>query len=169
MIPFGHKGKGAKQSPLLTSMLSYFHNPAVGTPVAIRMPYSMYDNGKQMAGEGAGWLGAKHDPVLLRTPAGKAYAGVNRYSDKELNLKLNLSEKWATGTSFEQLEDTLSWRVGHQTAYDQQSLQANGFDILLVRLFARPMESEDPRIRAMYGDQGGAKPSFTSVGGGRVP
>ena len=90
-------------------MLSYFHNPTVGTPAAIRMPYSMYDNGKQMAGEGAGWLGAKHDPVLLRTPAGKAYAGVNRYSDKELNLKLNLSEKRVGNRNelLEQLEDTL--------------------------------------------------------------
>jgi hypothetical protein len=143
-------------------MLSYFHNPAVGTPSAIRMPYSMFDNGKQMAGEGAGWLGTKHDPVLLRTPAGKPYAGVNRYSDKELNLTLNLTEKRVGNRNalLEQLEDTLAWRVGHETAYDQlDHYRRMASDILLgspVRK-AYDLESEDPRIRTMYGDHMGGQ------------
>ena len=58
----GIKAKSRNNWPSLASMISYFHNPAAGTPRAIRMPYSMYDNGTQMAGEGAGWLGAKLDP-----------------------------------------------------------------------------------------------------------
>ena len=66
----GIKAKSRENWPSLTSMLSRFHNPAIGTPAAIRMPYSMYDNGTQMAGEGAGWLGSNYDPILLRTPAG---------------------------------------------------------------------------------------------------
>ena len=89
----GIKAKGRNNHPSLTSMLSYFHDPAVGTPAAIRMPYSMYDNGRQMAGEGAGWLGAKYDPVLMRTPGGEPYGGVSRFDDPALNLKLNLKKR----------------------------------------------------------------------------
>ena len=49
----------------------------------------------------------------------------------------------------EQLEDTLAWRVGHQTAYDQlDHYRRMASDILLgspVRK-AYDLESEDPRI-----------------------
>ena len=100
---------------------------------------------------------------------GKAYAGVNRYSDKELNLKLNLSEKRVGNRNelLEQLEDTLAWRVGHETAYDQlDHYRRMASDILLgspVRK-AYDLESEDPRIRAMYGDHMGGKAFFFHVG-----
>ena len=158
----GIKAKGRNNHPSLTSMLSYFHDPAVGTPAAIRMPYSMYDNGKQMAGEGAGWLGSKHDPILLRTPAGEPYGGVNRYTDRELNLLLNLEKERVSGRNalLEQLEGTLSARVGSGTAYDQlDHYRKMASDILLgspVRK-AYDLESEDPRIRAMYGDHMGGQ------------
>ncbi len=158
----GIKAKGRNNHPSLTSMLSYFHDPAVGTPAAIRMPYSMYDNGKQMAGEGAGWLGSKHDPILLRTPAGEPYGGVNRYTDRELNLLLNLEKERVSGRNalLEQLEGTLSARVGSGTAYDQlDHFRKMASDILLgspVRK-AYDLESEDPRIRAMYGDHMGGQ------------
>ncbi len=158
----GIKAKGRNNHPSLTSMLSYFHDPAVGTPAAIRMPYSMYDNGKQMAGEGAGWLGSKHDPILLRPPAGEPYGGVNRYTDRELNLLLNLEKERVSGRNalLEQLEGTLSARVGSGTAYDQlDHYRKMASDILLgspVRK-AYDLESEDPRIRAMYGDHMGGQ------------
>ena len=158
----GIKAKGRNNHPSLTSMLSYFHDPAVGTPAAIRMPYSMYDNGKQMAGEGAGWLGSRHDPILLRTPAGEPYGGVNRYTDRELNLLLNLEKERVSGRNalLEQLEGTLSARVGSGTAYDQlDHFRKMASDILLgspVRK-AYDLESEDPRIRAMYGDHMGGQ------------
>ncbi len=158
----GIKAKGRNNHPSLTSMLSYFHDPAVGTPAAIRMPYSMYDNGKQMAGEGAGWLGSKHDPILLRTPAGEPYGGVNRYTDRELNLLLNLEKERVSGRNalLEQLEGTLSARVGSGTAYDQlDHYRKMASDILLgspVRK-AYDLDSEDPRIRAMYGDHMGGQ------------
>ena len=158
----GIKAKGRNNHPSLTSMLSYFHDPAAGTPAAIRMPYSMYDNGKQMAGEGAGWLGSKHDPILLRTPAGEPYGGVNRYTDRELNLLLNLEKERVSGRNalLEQLEGTLSARVGSGTAYDQlDHYRKMASDILLgspVRK-AYDLESEDPRIRAMYGDHMGGQ------------
>lgn len=43
------KAKGRKNWPSITSVISHFHRPLAGIPNAIRMPYSMYDNGRQMA------------------------------------------------------------------------------------------------------------------------
>ena len=158
----GIKAKGRENWPSLTSMLSYFHNPAAGTPAAIRMPYSMYDNGTQMAGEGAGWLGPNHDPILLRTPAGKPYGGVNRFTDRELNIKLNVEEHRVSNRNslLEQLEDTLGQRIGSDVAYDRlDHYRRMAADMLLgspVR-DAYDLEKEDPRIRKMYGDHMGGQ------------
>ena len=158
----GIKAKSRNNWPSLTSMLGYFHNPAVGTPAAIRMPYSMYDNGTQMAGEAAGWLGPNHDPILLRTPAGKPYAGVNRYTDRELKLKLNVPEQRVSDrrSLLQQLNESLGWRVGDDVAYDRlDHFGRMAADMLLgspVRK-AYDLESEDPRIREMYGDHMGGQ------------
>ena len=158
----GIKAKSRENWPSLTSMLSYFHNPAVGTPAAIRMPYSMYDNGTQMAGEGAGWLGPDYDPILMRTPAGKPYAGVNRYTDRELNIKLNVEKERVSNRNslLEQLEDTLGQRIGSEVAYDRlDHFRQMAADMLIgspVR-DAYDLEKEDPRIREMYGDHMGGQ------------
>ena len=63
--PVGAKPKSNKNWPSLASMMSYFHNPAAGTPRAIRMPYSMFDNGGQQSGEHGGWLGSQYDLSLI--------------------------------------------------------------------------------------------------------
>jgi hypothetical protein len=47
------------------------------------------DNGTLQAGENAGWLGSAFDPVIIRTPRGKAFAGVSRDLGAPV---LNLSE-----------------------------------------------------------------------------
>ena len=158
----GIKAKSRENWPSLTSMLSRFHNPAIGTPAAIRMPYSMYDNGTQMAGEGAGWLGSNYDPILLRTPAGKAYGGVNRFTDRELNLKLNVQEHRVSNRNslLEQMDHDLGQRIGSAAAYDQlDHFRRMAADMLIgspVR-DAYDLEKEDPRIRAMYGDHMGGQ------------
>jgi len=158
----GIKAKSRENWPSLTSMLSRFHNPAIGTPAAIRMPYSMYDNGTQMAGEGAGWLGSNYDPILLRTPAGKAYGGVNRFTDRELNLKLNVQEHRVSNRNslLEQMDHDLGQRIGSDVAYDQlDHFRRMAADMLIgspVR-DAYDLEKEDPRIRSMYGDHMGGQ------------
>ena len=126
------------------------------------MPYSMYDNGRQMAGEGAGWLGAKYDPILMRTPAGEPYGGVSRYDDPALNLKLNLEKERISDrlTLLEQLDQSLGQKVGDSTAYEKlDHYRQMAADMLLgspVRE-AYDLELEDQRIRDMYGDHIGGQ------------
>ena len=154
----GVKAKGRKNWPSLASMISYFHNPAKGTPRAIRMPYSMFDNGGQQAGEGAGWMGSKYDPILVRTPAGEPWRGVNRYTDRELNLKLNL--KKTRITQRRNLLDQLDNTGTEETAYNQLDHYSRmAADMLLgspVRE-AYDLEKEHPKIRAMYGNHMGGQ------------
>ena len=158
----GIKAKSRENWPSLTSMLSRFQDQTAGTPTAIRMPYSMYDNGTQMAGEGAGWLGSNYDPILLRTPAGKPYGGVNRFTDRELNLKLNVQEHRVSNRNslLEQMDHDLGQRIGSDIAYDQlDHFRRMAADMLIgspVR-DAYDLEQEDPRIRAMYGDHMGGQ------------
>ncbi len=156
------KAKSRSNWPSLASMISHFHNSDAGTPRAIRMPYSMYDNGTQMAGEGAGWLGSKYDPILMRTPAGQPYGGVSRYTDRELNLKLNLDKRRVSDrrTLLEQLDNTLGQRRGSETEYEKlDHYRRMAADMLLgspVRE-AYDLEKEDPRIRDLYGDHMGGQ------------
>ena len=156
------KAKGRKNWPSITSVISHFHRPLAGIPNAIRMPYSMYDNGRQMAGESAGWLGAKHDPILMRTPAGEPYVGVNRYDDPALNLKLNIDRQriYERLNLLEQLDHSLGQRLGNSTAYEKlDHYRQMAADMLLgspVRE-AYDLEKEDHRIRDMYGNHIGGQ------------
>ena len=159
----GHKPEGGIKAgkrtnwPSLPAMLGRFQEAKVGTPNAIRMPYSMYDNGTQMAGEDAGWLGFNYDPILIKTPAGKPFRGVTRYNDPELNLKLNLEkERVQTRRALlENLEQDLRHPASIESEYDQMDhFRRMATDMLLdspVRE-AYDLELEDPRIRTMYSD-----------------
>lgn len=64
--------------PSLAAMVSSFRRPQAGMPPSIRLPYPLVDNGTLQAGESAGWLGVAHDPIVIRTPKGKAFGGVSR-------------------------------------------------------------------------------------------
>ena len=156
------KAKGRKNWPSITSVISHFHRPIAGVPGAVRMPYSMYDNGRQMAGEGAGWLGGKYDPILMRTPAGEPYGGVSRFDDPALHLKLNLEKERISDrlTLLEQLDQSLGQRLGDSTAYEKLDYYRQmAADMLLgspVRE-AYDLETEDQRIRDMYGDHIGGQ------------
>lgn len=64
--------------PSLAAVISKFRSAAGGLPRSIRLPYPMVDNGTLQAGEYGGWLGAKYDPIVMRTPAGKEFDGYSR-------------------------------------------------------------------------------------------
>ncbi len=153
----GLKAKKRGNWPSLTAMISKFQDAQSGTPRAIKLPYSMYDNGTLMAGEYGGWLGSKYDPVLMKTPAGEPFRGVTRYTDRELNLKLNLKKQRISDRQglLEELDSTHGQKEGSELVYDQlDHYRRMAADMLLgspVR-DAYDLEKEDPRVRAMYGD-----------------
>lgn len=64
--------------PSLAAMVSKFRKPQKGMPPALRLPYPLVDNGTLQAGESAGWMGQVYDPIVVRTPRGKAFGGVSR-------------------------------------------------------------------------------------------
>jgi len=159
----GHKPEGGIKAgkrtnrPSLTAMIGRFQGVRPGTPNAVRMPYSMYDNGTQMAGEDGGRLGFNYDPILIRTPAGKPFRGVTRYTDRELNLKLNMEKARVVKrrTLLEELEQDLAYPASVESEYDQldhfRKMAANMLLESPVR-DAYDLEREDPRVRMMYGD-----------------
>ena len=162
----GHKLAGGPMSrakslsnwPSMAAMISRFHDPEIGTPGAIRLPYSMYDNGTLMAGEYGGWLGSNYDPILIPTPAGKPFQGVSRYTGRELKLKLNVKQKRMSQRL--SLLQQLDRRVGSETQYDQlDKFRRIAADMLIGTGIqeAYDLEREDPRIRQMYGDHIGGQ------------
>jgi hypothetical protein len=156
--PPGLKALNRTNSPSLAALMGRFQDPDSGTPNAIRVPYNMYDNGTLMAGEYAGWLGADYDPILMRTPTGKPFRGVSRYTSRELDLKLNLNKERLLQR--QTLQSQLERVVGQTAEYDRiDRFRQMAADMLLgsdVR-DAYNLENEDPRIRAMYGDHIGGQ------------
>lgn len=153
----GIKAKSRKSWPSITSMISKFNEPRAGTPRAIKLPYSMYDNGTLMAGDYGGWLGSAYDPVIMRTPAGEPFQGVTRYTDKALNLELNLEKHRIQDRSslLNQLDTRLGQTNGNSTVYDQlDRYRKMAADLLLGSPVhdAYNLEKEDQRVRDMYGD-----------------
>jgi len=153
----GLKAKKRNNWPSLTSMISRFNEPLAGTPKAIKLPYSMYDNGTLMAGDYGGWLGSAYDPVIMKTPAGEPFQGVTRYTDKALNLKLNVKKNRIKERSslLNDLDNQLGSKKGTGTEYDQlDRYQQMAADLLLGSPVhdAYDLEKEDQRVRDMYGD-----------------
>jgi len=156
--PGGVKAKNRENWPSVGAMVSRFQEPMAGTPAAIRLPYSMYDNGTLMAGEYGGWLGPDYDPVLMKTPDGKPFGGVSRYTNRELDLKLHLQKDRILER--QALREKLERTVGAQQDYDRlDRFRKMAADMLLGSAVreAYDLESEDPRIRAMYGDHIGGQ------------
>ena len=153
----GIKAKSQKSWPSITSMISKFNEPRAGTPRAIKLPYSMYDNGTLMAGDYGGWLGSAYDPIIMRTPSGEPYQGVTRYTDKALNLELNIEKHRIKDRSslLNQLDTQLGQKNGTGTEYDQlDRYRKMAADLLLGSPVhdAYNLEKEDQRVRDMYGD-----------------
>ena len=153
----GLKAKKRNNWPSLTSMISRFNEPLAGTPKAIKLPYSMYDNGTLMAGDYGGWLGSAYDPVIMKTPAGEPFQGVTRYTDKTLNLKLNVKKNRIKERSslLNDLDNQFGSNNGTGTEYDQLNrYQQMAADLLLGSPVhdAYDLEKEDQRVRDMYGD-----------------
>ena len=155
--PMG-KAKDRKNWPSLTAMVSRFCDVPDGTPPAVAMPYLNYDNGALIQGQFGGWLGVDYDPIMMRTPAGKPYGGTSRYTNRELELKLNLRRNRVEGR--QSLRAKLERRVGTQADFQRfNRFREMAADMLLSSPVkeAYDLENEDPRIRVMYGDHIGGQ------------
>lgn len=138
--------------PSLPAMVSKCKPAAKGVPGAVRLPYPMVDNGTLQAGEYGGWLGAKYDPIVIRTPAGKPFDGVSRsLGSQVLNLGEvdagRLQQKRALSI---QLERKLSQPQDFENFQHFRQLAA---DILLSSAVkdAYDLERESPELRERYG------------------
>ena len=152
------KAGNRKNWPSLTAMLSRFRDTDEGTPHAICMPYLNYDNGSLIQGQFGGWLGQAYDPVMMKTPTGKPYGGVSRYTDEELDLKLNVERQRVVQR--QALRARLDRTIGTPVDYEQfDRFQRMAAAMLLSSPVKRAydLKSEDPRIRAMYGDHIGGQ------------
>ena len=155
--PLG-KARDPKNWPSITAMISKFRDADEGTPRAICMPYLNYDNGALIQGQFGGWLGEKFNPVMMKTPAGKPYGGTSRYTNTELDLKLHLDNDRVVNR--QSLREKLERPVGTSTDFEgHRRFREMAADMLLSSPVKRAydLESEDPRIRVMYGNHIGGQ------------
>jgi len=157
-IPAGNIAPTREHWPSLAAMISRLHGPQKGVPNAVRLPYPMVDNGTLQAGEYGGWLGIEYDPIVMKTPRGKAWGGVSRSLGAEV-LELGKVDRKRLGDR-NQLRRRLERPVSHAEDFDSfQHFRQLATDMLLssqVRT-AYDLEKEDPRIRATYGEHIGGQ------------
>jgi hypothetical protein len=144
--------------PSLAAMVSKFREAPRGVPNAVRLPYPMVDNNTLQAGEYGGWLGVKHDPIVMRPAAGEPFGGVSRTLGSEvLNLNevdpLRLGERSRLLAS---LERPVS-RPSDFSGFDH--FRGLAQDILFGSAVkqAYNLDSESPRVRELYGNHLGGQ------------
>ncbi len=144
--------------PSLPAMVSRFRSAPRGVPSAVRLPYPMVDNNTLQAGEYGGWLGARYDPIVMRTPAGEEYGGVSRSLGSEV---LNLREVDDAGmTRRGGLLSTLEKPVGQPGDFENFChFRSLAQDILCGSAVkaAYNLDNEDPQTRAAYGNHLGGQ------------
>jgi len=144
--------------PSLAAMVSKFCSAPRGVPTAVRLPYPMVDNNTLQAGEYGGWLGAKYDPIVMRTPSGEPFGGVSRSLGSEvLNLREVDFDRVARRNSLlSLLEQPVSSQDDFESFNHFRSL-AN--DILLSSAVkdAYDLEKEKPKVRESYGNHLGGQ------------
>lgn len=144
--------------PSLAAMISKFRAAAGGLPRAIRLPYPMVDNGTLQAGEYGGWLGAKYDPIVMRTPAGKEFEGSSRTLGSPVFEfgQVDQSRVSERHRLLESLEQPLGVPSDFETHLHFRQLAVDTLIGSALRN-AYDLEREDPKIRDMYGNHLGGQ------------
>lgn len=144
--------------PSLPAMLSKLRPAPEGVPAAVRCPYPMVDNGTLQAGEYAGWLGPKYDPIVIRPSGGTPYGGVSRTLGSEV---LHLDGVDTTRvTSRSDLLKLLEKPLGQKQDFENfEHFQHVAMDILTGTAVkqAYDLEQESSKILEAYGDHLGGR------------
>ncbi len=144
--------------PSLAAMVSKFRKSPPGVPGAIRLPYPMVDNGTLQAGEYGGWLGARYDPIVMRTLSGEPYGGVSRSLGSEV---LELNE-----VDFERIDErsrllqSLEQPVSRKNDFESFDHFRNIAVEMLVGSAIKDaynLDNENPRVRESYGNHLGGQ------------
>jgi hypothetical protein len=145
--------------PSLAATVSAFRDAPRGVPKAVRLPYPMVDNGTLQAGEYGGFLGINYDPVVIRTPAGKAWGGVSRTLGSEvldLGEEKDLPQLQRRNQLLSRLEDPLN----HESVFQNfDHFRELATDMLIngkVRN-AYNLDKEPAKTREAYGDHIGGQ------------
>jgi hypothetical protein len=144
--------------PSLPAMVSKFRTAENGVPTAVRLPYPMVDNGTLQAGEYGGWLGAKYDPIVMKTPQGKAFGGVSRsLGSQVLNLGEVDSLRFASRQKLlRSLENPVSERDDFGN-FEHFREMASGMLLGSAVKNAYDLNREPAKIRESYGDHIGGQ------------
>ena len=152
--------------PGLPAMISHFREAEAGVPRSIRLPYPMVDNGTLQAGEYGGWMGGAYDPIVIKTPKGKAYGGVSRDLGSPV---LNLANGIDRGRfrSRRDLLDRLRGGVAPAVSPLVEGPAAESYqhfhDLALNMLVSDKVERafdldrETPALKSLYGDHLGGQ------------
>ncbi len=145
--------------PSLAATVSAFRDAPRGVPKAVRLPYPMVDNGTLQAGEYGGFLGINYDPVVIRTPAGKAWGGVSRTLGSEvldLGEEKDLPHLQRRSQLLSRLEDPLQRESAFQSFDHFRELATDMLINGKVRS-AYNLDNEPAKVRESYGDHIGGQ------------
>jgi hypothetical protein len=139
--------------PSLASMLTKFRSAPRGVPRAVRIPYPMVDNGTLQAGEYGGWMGVEYDPIVMKTPSGKAWGGVSRSLGAEV-LDLDGGVDTDRITARQSLLSSLESPARGSDYAGFEHYRQLATDMLLSSHVktAYDLDREDSKLRGQYGD-----------------
>jgi hypothetical protein len=124
-------------------------------PNTLALPYPMADGGKAN-GQDAGFLGQGYDPVILRPPSGKLYAGVSPSSghvDLSLPPGMNRSRATTRRTLLDQIDQAAAIGAPADTdTFDRARENAMGMLLSPKVRTAFDLDQEPQRLRDAYGD-----------------
>lgn len=139
--------------PSFPAMVSCFREAPAGVPNAVRLPYPMVDNGTLQAGEYGGFLGARFDPIVIRTPSGREFGGVSRALGSQV---LQLGEVDSSRLrQRHQLRTDLELSIGQSADFEDYAHYRDlAREMLLSSAVkdAYDLTRESPAVREMYGD-----------------
>jgi hypothetical protein len=144
--------------PSLPAVVSKLWRTPRGVPPAVRLPYPLVDNNTLQAGEYGGWLGAKYDPVVIRTPRGEPFGGVSRTLGAEA-LHLGDVDTMRLALRSE-LRQKLERRMAQDSDFDSfHHFRTLASDILLSDAVRRAydLDREDEKLRQRYGEHIGGQ------------